>query len=154
MSNIVFIQEGYDGPVRIFESKDPHSSFNNLQKVHHKHLFLAAVATETGGYTLRELRDSLNKEHIRSYWFRPSNRLLALMSHLQDHPTELYAYLRVRILGKSTKKPLSGRMPRAESKPSVRSSKKGPKVDKNKVKERIQKEIASGDLKVRSLDDA
>lgn len=77
------IQAGDEGPIKIGFSRDPHERLIALQTSHPEQLYLrASIAGPASNEAV--LHAFYSREHLRGEWFRPSPRLLAFISHLQD----------------------------------------------------------------------
>lgn len=143
LDDVVFIQYEDDGPIRITATKNAQKTLENIQRYHFAELRLAATANQAGWIIVKKIQEIFIKESLGNNWYDPSNRIVAMVAHIQKHPDELYQYIQVKVLGKTTKKKLTKGKPKASK----------IKIDKTKVKDRLQREIEAGTLSVRRLDD-
>jgi hypothetical protein len=75
---VYFIRAGEDGPIKIGFADDAATRLRELQTGNH--LDLRIVATREGGRTQEALlHDYLDEDCIRGEWFRPTERVLAVV---------------------------------------------------------------------------
>lgn len=77
---IYFIQRGDDGPIKIGQANNPYRRRHDLQISSPEPLAVRAMFLTPHATDEKQLHREFKDEHIAGEWFRPSERLLALMA--------------------------------------------------------------------------